>query len=251
MSVLVVSPNVAAAEPQQPSPRAETATAVEGGIFARQLHEATRKTTMTMGEARGALASAWRSTFGTPPPRDTLAILVGQWGVETGRGSSMPGFNFGGIKGTGPSGLSLVSRTTEGAGAQAHRTTDRFRAYRSADEGALDYVHLLRDRFPAAIDRARAGDAPGFVHALKHAGYFTADEGQYTRALGAVARDAGYRGPLGPAAPADPLPIAPAMPETDSDGIPSLTGLEAISFEHALDASALRIVGAGEPRGQS
>jgi len=158
-----------------------------------------QRTRLSGEQAAAALRSAWTSVRGTPPSDETLSVLVGQWAHETGRGASMLNYNFGGIKGTGPSGLSVAASTREGFGAEQQRITARFRAYGSAEEGARDYVSLLARRYPDAVQAAEGGDARGFVQALKARGYFTDDEAAYARSvqsLAAHARSAGF-GALG------------------------------------------------------
>lgn len=153
-----------------------------------------RKTALTGSQAAEALQRAWTKRFGTPPSKETLSVLTSQWAHETGRGSHMYNFNFGGIKGTGPSGLSVSSRTKEGFGETERTITDRFRAYRTAEEGATDYVEFLSKRFPKALDAAGNGDPAGFVHALKSRGYFTGDERVYVKSVQSFTKLAAEKG---------------------------------------------------------
>jgi hypothetical protein len=173
--------------------RAERPTAASTGA-APTLVRATR-TQLSGEQAASALRSAWTEVRGEPPGAETLSILVGQWAHETGRGASMLNYNFGGLKGTGPSGLSTAYTTREGWGEDATRGVARFRAYGSAEEGARDYVSLLARRYPDAVNAAEQGDAAGFVHALKARGYFTDNEAAYSksvRSLAALASRAGF-----------------------------------------------------------
>ena len=117
-----------------------------------------------------------------------------QGALETGHGKSMCNYHFGGIKGTGPSGLSASYKTKEGWGATEVSINDRFRAYNSPEEGAADYLALLDRRYGNALDAARAGDAAGFVHGLKTRGYFTGNEEVYTRNVVALSQSALNRG---------------------------------------------------------
>ena len=208
---LLLRPDVAARGLE----RAPTPTPNEQAEFAQALSRARLQTQATSGDsptlvptqrtrlsgeqAAAALRSAWTAVRGTPPSDETLSVLVGQWAHETGRGASMLNYNFGGIKGTGPSGLSIAASTREGFGAEQQRITARFRAYGSAEEGARDYVSLLARRYPDAVQAAEGGDARGFVQALKARGYFTDDEAAYAKSvqsLAAHARSAGF-GALG------------------------------------------------------
>lgn len=149
---------------------------------------AKRPTPMRPEEAAQHLADAWQSVLSEPAPDAALALLWAQWALETGRGRWMVDFNFAGVKGTAPRGGSAVWWTSEGSNDDARRVRSRFRAYRSAEEGARDYVSMLHRRYPDAIRAARRGDARGFVQALAKRGYFTSDSDAYCRALSSLAR---------------------------------------------------------------
>lgn len=176
-----------------PSPRRAEPASGDGVAFADELERSaptnapsvvrTTRTRLSGGEAAGALSRAWTEVFGEVPNDRTVAVLTAQWAHETGRGAQMMNYNFGGIKGVGPSGLSAAYATREGWGATERRTVDHFRAYRTAAEGATDYVRLLARRYPAAVRAARAGDAQQFVRALKESRYFTGDENAYVRSV--------------------------------------------------------------------
>jgi hypothetical protein len=206
-------------------------------------------------QAADALRSAWTRVTGQPPSEHTVAILTAQWAHETGNGASMYNYNFGGIKGTGPSGLSVSQRTKEGFGPSEHTITDRFRAYRTAEEGATDYVKLLTRRFPEAVQAAQNGDPAGFVSGLKQRGYFTGDAAAYTRSvtsLSAQAMTNGYGavgshlGELG--APAElNLHATPLATQRYEDYVagPQLTTplIDALRIGDEISRAALRIVG--------
>jgi hypothetical protein len=230
-SSLAVRPDLGARAPEAPSAaavarereqftnalsRAERATAPSSAA-APTLVRATR-TRLSGEQAASALRSAWTEVRGEPPPAETLSILVGQWAHETGRGASMLNYNFGGLKGTGPSGLSAAYTTREGWGEGATHGVARFRAYASAEEGARDYVSLLSRRYPEAVRAAEQGDAAGFVRGLKARGYFTDNEAAYSKSvqsLAALASRAGFDalggGPANGASAADAPDLAPAL----------------------------------------
>lgn len=145
------------------------------------------KTQLSAGQAQAALRSAWERVTGEAPSDKTLALITAQWAHETGNGGSMYNYNFAGIKGTGPSGLTVAQRTREGYGDNERRIVDNFRAYRSAEEGATDYVQLLSRRFPEAVEGAKQGDPAAFVRGLKSRGYFTGHEGSYLNNVASIA----------------------------------------------------------------
>ncbi|HEY2405612.1 MAG TPA: glucosaminidase domain-containing protein [Polyangiaceae bacterium] len=143
----------------------------------------TVRTKLDGEQAASALRAAWTRVTGEPPSEGAVAVLTAQWAHETGTGASMYNYNFGGIKGAGPEGFSVAQQTREGYGKSEHTIVDRFRAYRSADQGATDYVQFLVSRFPEAANSAKAGDPVGFVQGLRQRGYFTGDPAAYTRAV--------------------------------------------------------------------
>jgi flagellum-specific peptidoglycan hydrolase FlgJ len=145
------------------------------------------RTQLSAGQAQEALRAAWENVTGEAPSDKTLALITAQWAHETGSGASMYNYNFAGIKGTGPSGLTVSQRTREGYGENERRIVDNFRAYRSAEEGATDYVQLLKRRFPDAVEGARQGDPAAFVRGLKARGYFTGHEGSYLSSVSSIA----------------------------------------------------------------
>lgn len=148
------------------------------------------KTPMTEGEAFAELSSAWERVMGTPPDSKSVSILWAQWAMETARGTKMYGHNFSGIKGVGPSGMSLMLKTSEGYGPTHREIRDRFRAYANPAEGATDYVRLLKERYPEAIEAASRGDTKAFVHEIRRKGYFTGEESKYASAVGYLSSEA-------------------------------------------------------------
>jgi hypothetical protein len=133
---------------------------------------------LTASSARALLARAWEAVVGGAAPARGVALLTAQWALETDAGRSMPGHNFGGIKAA-PSAAGKRLRTVEGYGAARREVSARFRVYDSAASGAHDYVRLLADRYPAALEAARAGNVAGFAQALAAGAYFTADPQAY------------------------------------------------------------------------
>ncbi|HEX5100467.1 MAG TPA: glucosaminidase domain-containing protein [Polyangiaceae bacterium] len=147
-------------------------------------------TPMAREEALVHLSEAWQRSQGEAPSDHTLAILCAHWAHETDHGRRMYGYNFGGIKGTSPSGASVVVWTRERTD-EARLVRRTFRSYASPEEGARDYVTLLAERYSAAFRAAREKSIERFVSALGARGYFTDDEQVYLRSLSRLARDCG------------------------------------------------------------
>ena len=153
-----------------------------GQAFRALLERPANSTALSPNTARVLLGNAWAGVFGQPADAKTSALLTAHWALETDAGRAMPGFNFAGIKASAAApGAEL--RTVEGHGATRREVSARFRVYDSAEAGAHDYVSLLKSRYPAAIEAARAGDAPAFSRALAQGGYFTADPHAYASGL--------------------------------------------------------------------
>jgi hypothetical protein len=141
------------------------------------------RTPATRTELRDAIGRAWTRETGRKPSAGLVETLAAHASLETGSGAQMYNFNFGGIKGAGPHGETARCRTKEVVNGREIEIRDGFRAYRTLDEGAVDYVKTMRAQFGSALARAEAGDVDGFAHALKEKHYYTADEGAYASAL--------------------------------------------------------------------
>ncbi len=134
------------------------------------------------------LADAYTWLLATPPSERSLSILWAHWAHETARGQRMQGHNFAGLKGSGPEGNRIVAWTREA------RPTERvvrrsFRAYTDEVSGARDYLALLAERYPLALNALRRGDESDFVSALASGGYFTDEPSLYLRAVTRLAAE--------------------------------------------------------------
>ena len=107
-------------------------------------------------------------------------FMVAQAALETGwgkneikRSDGSPSFNVMGIKAGGSwSGPVAETVTTEYVNGVAQKTTEKFRAYSSYEEGFKDYARLLMNnpRYAAVLEKQ---DAAGFARGLQQAGYAT------------------------------------------------------------------------------
>ncbi|HEY8946742.1 MAG TPA: glucosaminidase domain-containing protein [Polyangiaceae bacterium] len=218
------------------------------------------RTRLDGNQAADALRAAWTDVTGQPPSEQTVAVLTAQWAHETGNGASMYNYNFGGIKGTGPSGIAVAQRTKEGYGASEHTITDRFRAYRTAEEGATDYVKLITQHFPEAAKSAQNGDPAGFVAGLKQRGYFTGDPIAYTRSVSTLTAQGlsqgfgavgSHLGELG-APPELNLHATPLAAQNYADyqfgPQPSAPLIDALRIGDEISRAALRIVASSDSK---
>jgi hypothetical protein len=189
---------------------------------------ASERTAASMSEIRAALGRALQSATGKAPSPRALDVLSAQVSLETAHGGQMFNFNFGGIKGVSPRGETANTMTREVVDGQSVHVSQGFRAYRSLDEGARDYVSVLQARFPGALSQAMAGDVGGFAHALKQAHYYTAPEREYAAGLQAQVGGVGGTVSRGGAA------LAPAPADFS-------TSAELSRVMDAMSQSAIRI----------
>jgi flagellar protein FlgJ len=151
---------------------------------------------MESEDARRHLARAWAKVMHQPAPAEAVALLLAHWALETGHGFAMSDHNFAGLKGRAPGGGSALWWTWErGAQGKLERVRARFRAYATPEEGARDYLSILKDRYADALTAAQRGDADSFVNALERRGYFTEATDDYRRAIRSLTRSFAERHP--------------------------------------------------------
>ncbi len=138
-----------------------------------------------------AIRAGLETLSGRTPSNAHVAVLTAQSALESGRWRSMHRFNPGNIKASDSyEYLYTQFRCNEVIGGKVqwfdppHPQTN-FRAFMDLDAGVLDYLRFLsgRPRYSSSWHAAEGGDPALFVHALKNAGYFTADEAPYRRAV--------------------------------------------------------------------
>ncbi len=151
-------------------------------------------TVCTAPQYIAAVRSGLETLAGKTPSSAHVAVLTAQSALESGRWKSMHRFNPGNIKASESyEYLYCQFRCNEVIGGKVrwfdppHPQTN-FRAFLDLDTGVLDYLRFLSQRthYSQAWLAAEAGDPARFVHALKTAGYFTADEAPYRRAVASL-----------------------------------------------------------------
>jgi hypothetical protein len=193
------------------------------------------RTPVTRADIRSALARAHEEVTGRAASPALLDTLTAQASLETAGGAKMYNYNFGGIKGQGPSGLTAKCRTFEVVDGKQVHIRDGFRAYTSLDEGARDYLGLMKGQFKGAVAKAEVGDVRGFAHELREAHYYTASEADYAAALGQSMPSGGPRG----------APPRAGAPPPDALGPPDL--LSAGQLTRILDAVSASVAQIGSP----
>lgn len=172
-------------------------------------------------EAAYALREAWNRTFKALPSNETLAILLAQTSLETGRYKSMHNGNWGNIK----------SRPTDGHYWTMYECDEiingrrivfkpphdqcKFRAYLTPTDGAEDYIKFLTgSRYAKALAQLKAGNVVEYTTALKTAGYFTADLNRYVIGMKALYHEFMFKmDSLLAWAPPEPTVILPPPPD--------------------------------------
>jgi len=170
-------------------------------------------TKVSTAQLLASLSHAWPHLFnGALPKRASLDVLGAQWALETGWGRSMHCYNIGNVKGkvggdrdycffacneilTSASARHLAALDPEHAKITADNGKNAtiwfypkhsgccFRAFKTLDEGAADYLSLLFHRFGGAWPSVLAGEPEAFALKLHDLHYYTASVGLYTSAL--------------------------------------------------------------------
>lgn len=149
-------------------------------------------TKLSESDAVRALKEAFKNVYKSYPSNNTLAILYAQTALETGRfKTGFHCYNWGNIKSRPDDGffwtMFRCSEVIKGINTFFDPPNDqcKFKAYRTAIEGAEDYISFLskRIRYAKAWAQLLAGNPEQYSHELHVAGYYTADEGLYTKGV--------------------------------------------------------------------
>ena len=138
-------------------------------------------TPVKTAEVIAALWHAWRSYWGTSPPkRESIQLLAAQWALETGWGKSCMCYNLGNVRGSTTDGccwqfykcnellpIDQATRLVQVGRGLVYITSEvgdkvwtwfvpdhpgsRFRAFESLEAGALDYMTIMMRRFSASL----------------------------------------------------------------------------------------------------
>lgn len=198
-----------------------------------------------------AFRGAYETVCGKTPSNACLALMVAQSALETGRWRSIHCNNFGNVKASQDYvGLYCQFRCNEVINGRVewfdppHPQTN-FRAFASADAGAIDHLRFLsgRKRYAKAWEVLKDGMPLAFVEALKAAGYFTADAGPYARAVTSLWKEYCYLVEhLGNGEPTEPSP-----PHHDEEGLHREALAAVVKFDPLEAARLERIEQLKEP----
>lgn len=169
-------------------------------LFDHKDYEKPLETPLTEAEATYALREAFYRIYKKYPSINTLAILFAQTALETGRWKSIHNYNFGHLKrsfipanegmkftmfATGENLWNPLLKKTEYKWFTPPHYQTAFRSYKTAVDGAEDYIRLVsqRQRYIKAWQAVLKGDAKAYSYALYDAGYYTANPDNYTKAV--------------------------------------------------------------------
>lgn len=145
-------------------------------------------TVLTPDEAGAALAAGYKRAVGAKPPADVLALLLGQWALETGNGQFVHNYNFGNVKYHSGAPAKVYFRCNEIVNGvvvwyDPPAPQCAFAAYPSADAGAEAYIRILGKR-AHWWEGLHTGNVAEFNAALSTSPrYYTADPAAYLRLL--------------------------------------------------------------------
>jgi hypothetical protein len=149
------------------------------------------KTPVTIQDMFDAMSEAWMAEFGTEPSRESILVLLAQWGIETANGASMIQYNVGNFKHASGDGWNWSTFGTTECDSQGNNCAGQqasFAAYPDLETGVQVYISSLKSRWPLAWPAVLAGDPVAFADALRrpqagHGGYYTAPVAQYESAM--------------------------------------------------------------------
>lgn len=180
------------------------------------------KTVASAEDVARSLRKAWEVLFEEVPKLESVALLMAQSALETGRWKSCYSWGLGNVKWTpatetdvcyrecnelltpeaAVAALVKASPRTDGAGLDVElrgvsgdkqivwfypdHPASAFRAFKTLDEGAVNYLSVLHKRFSSAWPAVVAGSPLEFVTRLKASRYFTAPLAEYLKAVNSL-----------------------------------------------------------------
>lgn len=141
----------------------------------------------------------WFKQFGALPKKECIGVIWSQNALETGSTTSMWNNNIGNVKFV-PSknpdddnGKTYMMLANVWEIINGQRVTFQppnpatwFRAFPTLEDGVAFHLDFLKNhRYKAAWAAVEAGSPAQFAHLLKMAGYYTAPEADYTKAMNA------------------------------------------------------------------
>lgn len=156
-----------------------------------ELHP-TERTLISNKDFIKALMKEWNKMFGELPSKETVCVVYAKYMIETG-GKNIWNYNFGNIKKSltdgHQDGYIQLAGTWEIIGGKKvvfskEHPQSYFRWYPNLEAAMHDYLILISSpRYKASFAALKLGSPTAYAHALKMAGYYTADEKIYASSV--------------------------------------------------------------------
>lgn len=148
---------------------------------------ADRITPLNAETAAIVIAEGYKEVTGRKPSKKVLALMLGQWAIETANGTRVHNFNFGNKKATDNDNYQYFRCWEVVKGKKVWydppSTACKFTAYSSPKEGAVAFVRLLKKR-NHWWEGLHTETVEGFVKGLStRPAYFTADPAKYAKGM--------------------------------------------------------------------
>lgn len=137
------------------------------------------RTKLSVTEATKWLAQGYKAVVGKLPSKSILALLVGQWGIETGQGGSMYNYNFGNSMPEPWDKYYQNLHASEVIDGVNTPMVEKFAAYKTPLEGAISHIKVLKSR-AHWWNGLQSGNLDKFIDGLKTKPvYFTGNAATY------------------------------------------------------------------------
>ena len=147
------------------------------------------KTYVSEEEMRKAISEGWKQLFGTDATEEQVNMIMTQNALETNHRQSMWNYNLGNITTGGGhdyfDDLTTKEQTSPGVWEKKNL---KYVAYPTLKDGVLGFLKFLSNnkRYAAAWQHILTPNVTEYSKALKHGGYYTADESKYTSGLNKI-----------------------------------------------------------------
>lgn len=215
--------------------------------FEKSNEVAKTPTPLSVSEFINALSSVFEQIEGVKPDTNQLAMLYGQWSLETNSGKAMFNNAVGNIKITQSqmdSGVKFFSQFTGDPGVVRPdgvigEGVNHFRAYATLEDGIKSWLQLLKStRYKAGWDALKNDDAHGFAEGIARGGYVS-EPSQNSYIVGIISRNDDFLTHIAPT-----MHISPPLPSTSTpqQSIPSSSPTVS-KAKVALSIGALAAIG--------
>ncbi len=145
------------------------------------------QTNVSQSQMEDTIRESWNELFGYKPSNEQIAMIMAQNSLETNNRKSMWNYNIGNLTTDGKGQYNFFDDLTTNEQVKPKvwkKLRLKYRAYTSLKEGVLDYLKFLKGKkYSSAWEHIENPNPEKFSKALKAAGYYTANEAPYTKAI--------------------------------------------------------------------